>query len=193
MQPDRAPDSGVGENGVIPRACGVEGGAGRGGSRGDHSFARKAITLFAPGGARLTGRLKPLSDAWLFWDAERLEAYPHSDSGPEACEDSVTESDAADPPGPLRLRLFEHLLVYVAGIASALVGMGLAVMLGSFVHAYGVLSAVNQGATNPVVDYPSLNVALLADAAAAAGDTEVAAPSASPPAGSDHVTAGQGP
>ena len=189
MQPDRAPDSGVGENRVTLRACGVEGGAGR----GDHSFTRKAITLFAPGGGRLMGSLKPLSDAWLFWDAERLDAYPHSDSGPEAGEESVTESDAADPPGPLRLRLFEHLLVYVAGIASALVGMGLAIMLGSFVHAYSVLSAVNQGATKPVVDYSSLNVALLSDAAAAAGEPEVAAPSARPPTGSDHPAAGQRP
>jgi len=128
------------------------------------------------------GQRRPLSDAWLFWDAERLESYPHSGStGADARQPA--QGPISETPGkPLRLRLLEDLLLYFAGVASAMVGVGLALLLGSFISAYSVLTDVKPASDESIVDYPALNLdklVLLADAATAAGnDTHVTMPSA---------------
>lgn len=117
------------------------------------------------------GRLKPLSDAWLYWDAERLEGYPHSDGDSRESADTTTARVEGPPRKPLRVRLLEDLLIYVAGIASALIGVGLALLLGSFLSAYSVLSEVNRASGESIVAYPSMKAGrstLLADAAKAA-------------------------
>lgn len=128
------------------------------------------------------GRLRPLSDTWLFWDAERLESYPHSDGDSRESADTTTARVEGPPREPLRVRLLEDLLIYVAGIASALIGVGLVLLLGSFLSAYSVLSEVNRASGESIVAYPSLKVdrpELLADAAtAAAGKREATAASA---------------
>jgi hypothetical protein len=99
---------------------------------------------------------QPLSDAWLYWDPERISGYPHtSDPEPEGTQ----STPGGYVPGAgkrLRLCMFEDLLLYVAGIASALVGVALAVLLGSFVSAYAMLSDVGERARQPIVPYPTV-------------------------------------
>ena len=116
-------------------------------------------------------RRRPLSDAWLFWDAERLDGYPHSDGTVPGSEGFTRSGRHRRARQPLRLRLLQDILLYGAGVASALLGVGLAVLLGSFISAYSVLSEVDREDSGPIVEYPASNtgrLALLSDAAAEA-------------------------
>lgn len=123
------------------------------------------------------GRLRPLSDAWLYWDAERLEGFPHSDSAHQDALPPEADLQRHDPRKTLRLRLLEDLLIYGAGIVSALLGMGLAVLLGSFIATYSALSEVNRSAghANAVPGHAAYmdRRTLLADAATAAREMPV--------------------
>lgn len=114
---------------------------------------------------------RPLNDAWLYWDAERLEGFPHSDGGAFDCEHTARGDAGGGPRRPLRLRLTQDILLYAAGVASALFGVGLAVLLGSFISAYSVLTEVSRSGIEPIIDYPSMSsdkIALLTNAATAA-------------------------
>ncbi len=109
---------------------------------------------------------QPLSDAWLYWDPERVNGYPHtSDPAPEGAR-SAPRGDVPVAGKRLRLSMFEDLLLYVAGIASALVGVALAVLLGSFISAYSMLNDLGERARQPIVSYPAVTLGhtgLLAD------------------------------
>ena len=111
-----------------------------------------------------------MSDAWLFWDPERLEAYPHS--GGSGAEPGLPTTEGADSVGrSFRLEMFQDLLIYAAGIASALIGVALAVLVGSFISAYSVLSEASRTGVNAKVEHPVARVertTVLADAAAVA-------------------------
>ncbi len=112
---------------------------------------------------------QPLSDAWLYWDPERVNGYPHtSDPEPEEAQ-PAPRGDIPFAGKQLRLSMFEDLLLYVAGIASALVGVALAVLLGSFISAYSMLNDFGERARQPIVPYPAAtsgHTGLLADATA---------------------------
>jgi hypothetical protein len=99
---------------------------------------------------------QPLSDAWLYWDPERISGYPHtSDPEPERAQ-STRGGEVPGAGKRLRLCMFEDLLLYVAGIASALVGVALAVLLGSFISAYSMLNDFGERARRPIVPYPEV-------------------------------------
>ncbi|MDX1513725.1 MAG: hypothetical protein R3174_08270 [Gammaproteobacteria bacterium] len=92
-----------------------------------------------------------MSDAWLFWDAEKLEGYPHTEAPAPGREGKRSGADSAHR--PLRLGLFQDLLIYAAGIVSALVGVGFALLIGSFISAYSMLSDVNRSRYRPIAEY----------------------------------------
>jgi hypothetical protein len=82
---------------------------------------------------------QPLNDTWLFWNAERLEEFPHV---PE--NDYAPATVDGDPEGGSRgsspRAMFEALLLYVGGVSAAMVGVGLVIMIGSFISAYAALN-----------------------------------------------------
>lgn len=81
---------------------------------------------------------RPLNDAWLFWDAERLERFPHSSESDHVHAPAAGDDDA--PATPLRVRLLEDVVLYVAGISAAMAGVGFALLVGSFLSAYAALN-----------------------------------------------------
>ena len=109
---------------------------------------------------------QPLSDAWLYWDPERVNGYPHtSDPEPEEAQ-PAPRGDVPVAGKQLHLSMFEDLLLYVAGIAYALVGVALAVFLGSFISAYSMLNDFGEHARRPIIPYPPVrpgHTELLAD------------------------------
>ncbi len=114
-------------------------------------------------------RRRPLSDAWLVWDAERLEGYPHSDGPAARLDESAPAGQHGRARKPLGQRLLHDVLLYGAGVASALFGVGLALLLGSFISAYSVLTEVSRVENRSIVEYPAANfdqLAVLSDAAA---------------------------
>ena len=85
-----------------------------------------------------TNRL--LSDDWLYWNAERLEEFPHGDRNDYA--GAAPEADDANEETESRmLSLLEDFLLYVAGVSAAMVGVGFAVLIGSFISAYSALNS----------------------------------------------------
>ncbi|MDH3317505.1 MAG: hypothetical protein OER43_17275 [Gammaproteobacteria bacterium] len=82
---------------------------------------------------------QPLDDTWLFWNPERVDEFPHAADddhvgAPADCDDDEERGSAA-------LDLLEDLLLYVAGVSAAMVGVGLAVLIGSFISAYSALNS----------------------------------------------------
>lgn len=100
---------------------------------------------------------QPMNDAWLFWDAERIEDFPHaSDDGYPRTADE--RDDESDEQASSRRALVESLLLYVGGISAALAGVGLVILIGSFLSAYSALSGplASQDAVAPMQPYLSL-------------------------------------
>ena len=87
---------------------------------------------------------KPLDDAWFFWDAERVDEFPHfsdNDCTRETAHDDAAHN-ARERPRPAML---EDLMLYVGGIGAALLGMGLVILIGSFISAYSALNGAGAG------------------------------------------------
>lgn len=100
---------------------------------------------------------QPLDDSWMFWNAEHLDEYPDIS---ENEHEHVTADDEHENgnPGSDRLAMLEVVLLYVGGVSAAMVGMGLVVLIGSFISAYSALNAPATGgqATVPAQPYLSL-------------------------------------
>lgn len=99
---------------------------------------------------------QPLDDTWLFWNPERLDEFPHvADDdhvgAPANCDDDEERRSAT-------LDLLEDVLLYVAGVSAAMVGVGLAVLIGSFISAYSALNSPGpwERAAVPAQPYLSL-------------------------------------
>ncbi len=98
---------------------------------------------------------QPLDDTWLFWNPERLDEFPHiADDdhvgAPADCDDDERGSAALD--------LLEDVLLYVAGVSAAMVGVGLAVLIGSFISAYSALNSPGPWERAAVPEQPYLSL-----------------------------------
>lgn len=100
---------------------------------------------------------QPLNDSWLFWNAERLEEFPHVCEDDHACAPADGDADDGEG-GSARLAMLEDLLLYVAGVSAAMTGVGLAVLIGSFISAYAALNSPDAAdrAAVPAPPYQSL-------------------------------------
>ncbi len=100
---------------------------------------------------------QPLSDAWLFWDAERIEDFPHA-SDDDYAPTPNERDDESDDQESSRLALVENLLLYIGGISAAMAGVGLVILIGSFLSAYSALNRPLAGeeAVAPLQPYLSL-------------------------------------
>lgn len=101
---------------------------------------------------------QPLNDAWMFWNAEHLDEYPQvSEVGHEqaAADEDPEHSGGASS----RTAMLELLLLYVGGVSAAVAGMGLVILIGSFLSAYSALNApvAAERATAPANPYLSLD------------------------------------
>lgn len=82
---------------------------------------------------------QPLNDSWLFWNAERLEEFPHVSEDDCTCASAGSGAEEGDQ-GARRPAVLENLLLYVGGVSAALVGVGLVLLIGSFLSAYSALN-----------------------------------------------------
>lgn len=95
---------------------------------------------------------KHLNDAWLYWDPEQMDTFPHSSMAhPQTSERTPRETGKRAK--PLQLRLFEDVVLYAAGLASAIAGIGLVILLGSFISAYSVLTETHRGAHHSIAGF----------------------------------------
>ena len=85
---------------------------------------------------------QPLNDSWLFWNAERLEEFPHVSENDYTCATADTAAKACEQ-GPSPSAVLEDLLLYIGGASAALAGMGLVILIGSFVSAYSALNGAD--------------------------------------------------
>ena len=101
---------------------------------------------------------QPLNDTWLFWNAERIEDFPHVPDDDYACV--TRESEAAeeeDEQAHSRREILAELLLYVGGASAAMAGVALVILIASFLSAYSALSAPSAGrAGMPEQPYLSL-------------------------------------
>ncbi len=100
---------------------------------------------------------QPLNDTWMFWNAERLDEYPHVSANELACATADDDQEDGEQESS-RLAGLELFLLYVGGVSAAMVGMGLVVLIGSFISAYSALNgpAASEQATAPA--HPSLSL-----------------------------------
>ncbi len=100
---------------------------------------------------------QPLDDTWLFWNAERLEEFPHVSENDYTC--ATDDGDAEEgKQGPSPAAILAHLLLYVGGVSAALVGVGLVVLIGSFISAYSALNAADARERAAVPGQPYLSL-----------------------------------
>ncbi len=92
---------------------------------------------------------QPLNDSWLFWNPERLAEFPHGSEADHVAQPLTEPLDQDAPEESYGFSLLEDLVVYVAGISAAMVGVALAVLIASFISAYSVLN--DAAARNPGV------------------------------------------
>lgn len=107
-------------------------------------------------------RLKPLSDAWLFWDAERLDNYPHSENDPPARRETGAGPGEVSMRKLLPRRPFGNHLICAAGVVAVMFVVGLAALLGSFLSAYTMLSETRSRAGARVIGDASPSEGVLA-------------------------------
>ncbi len=100
---------------------------------------------------------QPLNDSWLFWNAERIEEFPHVSEDDDA--KGFAERDAGSgEKKPTVVDMLEDLLLYLAGISAAVVGLGLAILFGSFISAYSALNNTAPTDRAAAVAAPSLSL-----------------------------------
>jgi hypothetical protein len=85
----------------------------------------------------------PLDDRWLYWNAERLDDFPHVAEDDYAC--AIAEAAAGGDSGSPRRTGREDLLLYVGGVSAAVAGVVLVITIGSFISAYSALSGSGEG------------------------------------------------
>ncbi len=100
---------------------------------------------------------QPLNDTWLFWDAERIDDFPHA-SDDDYGRTANHRDNESDEQESSQLALVENLLLCVGGISAAMAGMGLVILIGSFLSAYSALNGPLAGeeAVAPTQPYLSL-------------------------------------
>ena len=105
-------------------------------------------------------RTQPLDDTWLFWNAERIEDFPHIPDDDYAGATGEGESEALEEEEQAHLRreMLAELLLYVGGASAAMAGVGLVILIASFISAYSALRtpAVGERAGLPEEPYLSL-------------------------------------
>lgn len=97
---------------------------------------------------------QPLNDTWLFWNAERLEEFPHVCENDHACAPADGVADDGERESSVSSLLGE-LFLYVAGVSAAMMGIGLAVLIGSFISAYSALNSPDAAERAAVPAQPS--------------------------------------
>ena len=87
-------------------------------------------------------RTQPLDDTWLFWNAERIEDFPHvpDDDYAGASDEGESEETGEDEQARSRREMLAELLLYVGGASAAMAGVGLVILIASFISAYSALS-----------------------------------------------------
>jgi hypothetical protein len=100
---------------------------------------------------------QPLNDTWLFWNAERIEEFPHASENDYTCATADGDDEKSEQ-GPSPAAMMEDLLLYVGGVSAALVGMGLVILIGSFVSAYSDLNGADASDRVVVLAQPYLSL-----------------------------------
>ncbi len=87
-------------------------------------------------------RTHPLDDTWLFWNAERIEDFPHvlDDDYARGTREGESEETEEDEQALWRGETLAELLLYVGGASAAMAGVGLVILIASFISAYSALS-----------------------------------------------------
>jgi len=99
---------------------------------------------------------QPLNDSWLFWNAERLEDFPHVSERDYAC--ATVQGDAEEGEhDSSRPAMVEDLLLCVGGVSAAIMGVGLAALIGSFISAYSALNGSGESRHAAVPPRPYLS------------------------------------
>ncbi len=104
---------------------------------------------------------QPLNDSWLFWNAERIEDFPHVADDDYAGAIGEGESEAAeeeDEQAHSRREMLAELLLYVGGASAAMAGVGLVILIASFISAYSALSTPAAGEQARLLEQPYLSL-----------------------------------